>query len=158
MKRAVFPGSFDPVTKGHIDLITRSTKMFDELVIGVLVNIGKVPLFSLEARVEMLKALTKDLPNVTVKSFDGLLADFVEQEQADAIVRGLRNAQDFEYEMALAQANSKLNPKADTVFLATAPEYSYISSSGVKEIYRFGGNIQDMVPELVFDRLQDNNG
>lgn len=158
MRKAVFPGSFDPVTNGHMDLIVRSADMFDELIIGVLVNIGKVPLFSLEERVEMLKQLTKDLHNVTVKSFDGLLVDFVKQEQAVAIVRGLRNAQDFEYEMPLAQANYKLNHSADTIFLATAPEYSYISSSGVKEIHRFGGDIREMVPELIFDKLQKNNG
>ena len=157
MKKAVFPGSFDPVTRGHMDLIARSANMFDELLIAVLVNIGKMPLFSVEERVEMLTVLTKQLPNVTVKSFDGLLADFVEQEQADAIVRGLRNTTDFEYEMALAQNNYKLNTRADTVFLATAPEYSYISSSGIKEIYRFGGSIEEMVPELIFHRLQSKN-
>ncbi len=157
MKKAVFPGSFDPVTRGHMDLIARSANMFDELLIAVLVNIGKMPLFSVEERVEMLTVLTKQLPNVTVKSFDGLLADFVEQEQADAIIRGLRNTTDFEYEMALAQNNYKLNTRADTVFLATAPEYSYISSSGIKEIYRFGGSIEEMVPELIFHRLQSKN-
>lgn len=158
MRKAVFPGSFDPVTCGHMDLIERSAKMFDEVVIGVLVNIGKVSLFSLEERVDMLQALTKDYPNITVKSFDGLLVDFVEQEQAVAIVRGLRNAQDFEYELPLAQANYKLKECADTIFLATAPEYSYISSSGVKEIYRFGGDIQGMVPKLILDKLNNNNG
>ena len=157
MKKAVFPGSFDPVTRGHMDLIARSANMFDELLIAVLVNIGKMPLFSVEERVEMLTVLTKQLPNVTVKSFDGLLADFVEQEQADAIIRGLRNTTDFEYEMALAQNNYKLNTRADTVFLATAPEYSYISSSGIKEIYRFGGSIEEMGPELIFHRLQSKN-
>lgn len=158
MRKAVFPGSFDPVTCGHMDLIERSAKMFDEVIIGVLVNIGKVPLFSLEERVDMLQALTKDYPNITVKSFDGLLIDFVEQEQAAAIVRGLRNAQDFEYELPLAQTNYKLKECADTIFLATAPEYSYISSSGVKEIYRFGGDIQGMVPKLILDKLKNNNG
>lgn len=155
MRKAVFPGSFDPVTNGHMDLIMRSANMFDELIIGVLVNIGKVPLFSLEDRVEMLRELTRDLPNITVKSFEGLLVDFVKQEKANAIVRGLRTAQDFEYELPLAQANFKLNGQADTVFLATAPEFSYISSSGVKEIYRFGGDVKEMVPELIFNRLQN---
>ncbi len=154
MRTAIFPGSFDPVTNGHMDLIRRSAALFDALVIGVLVNIGKTPLFSPQERVEMLGELTEDLENVSVKSFQGLLADFVAQEQADVIVRGLRTAQDFAYELPLAQANYKLNHKADTIFLATAPEHSYISSSGVKEIFRFGGDIQEMVPGLVQDRLQ----
>lgn len=154
MRTAIFPGSFDPVTNGHMDLIRRSAALFDALVIGVLVNIGKTPLFSPQERVEMLGELTEDLENVSVKSFQGLLADFVAQEQADVIVRGLRTAQDFAYELQLAQANYKLNHKADTIFLATAPEHSYISSSGVKEIFRFGGDIQEMVPGLVQDRLQ----
>lgn len=153
-RTAVFPGSFDPVTNGHMDLIVRSAGMFERLVLGVLVNLGKQPLFSLEERVSMLECLTETLPNVCVKSFEGLLVDFVKQEEASVIVRGLRTAQDFEYELPLAQANYKLYQKADTVFLATSPEHSYISSSGVKEIYRFGGNVRDMVPDLVYERLQ----
>lgn len=154
MRTAIFPGSFDPVTNGHMDLIRRSAALFDVLVIGVLVNIGKTPLFSPQDRVEMLEELTEDLENVSVKSFQGLLVDFVAQEQADVIVRGLRTAQDFAYELPLAQTNYKLNHEADTIFLATAPEHSYISSSGVKEIFRFGGDIQEMVPGLVQERLQ----
>ncbi len=154
MRTAIFPGTFDPVTNGHMDLIRRSAALFDSLVIGVLVNIGKMPLFSPQERVEMLRELTEHMENVSVKSFQGLLVDFVAQEQADVIVRGLRTAQDFAYELPLAQANYKLNHEADTIFLATAPEHSYISSSGVKEIFRFGGDIQGMVPGLVQDRLQ----
>lgn len=153
MKTAVFPGSFDPVTVGHVDLIARSALMFDRLVIGVLVNIGKAPMFSLEERVDMLRSLTVQLPNVEVKSFQGLLVDFVRQEQAAVIVRGLRSAKDFEYELPLAQANHKLNRNADTIFLATAPEHAYISSSAVKEIHNFGGDIQGMVPDLVLQKL-----
>lgn len=156
MKRAVFPGSFDPVTKGHMDLIRRSAVMFDHLIIGVLVNESKLPLFSLEERVSMLQELTKDLENVSVKSFQGLLVDFVAQEQANTIVRGLRTSQDFEYELPLAQANYKMNREADTVFLATAPEYSYISSSGVKEIYHFGGDIKGLVPDYVYTKIKEN--
>lgn len=155
MITAVFPGSFDPVTVGHMDLIERSAKMFSKLVIGVLVNIDKVPMFSVEERVHMLAELTKDMDNVEVKAFDGLLVDFVEKEGAKAIVRGIRNSQDFEYELPLAQANHKLNSDADTVYLATAPEHSYISSSGVKQIYRFGGKIDEMVPDKVLERLKD---
>lgn len=155
MKVAVFPGSFDPVTSGHMDLIQRSAGMFDKLILGVLVNPGKVPLFSLEDRVSMLEELTSGFDNISVKSFEGLLVDFVKQERAKVIVRGLRTANDFTYELPLAQANYKMNCDADTVFLATAPEFSYISSSGVKEIYRFGGDIKGMVPDLVFDKLQE---
>lgn len=155
MRTAVFPGSFDPVTNGHMDLIQRSAGLFDRLVIGVLENIGKTPLFSAEERVAMLRELTRDCENITVKAFQGLLVDFVEQEDASVIVRGLRTEQDFSYELPLAQANYKLNQNADTIYLATAPEHSYISSSGVKEIFRFGGDIRGMVPENVLDRLQN---
>lgn len=155
MSIAVFPGSFDPVTTGHMDLIYRSTRLFDQVIIGILQNIGKTPLFSVKERVEMLEELTKDFDKVRVTSFDGLLVDFVQQEHADVIVRGLRNSQDFQYELPLAQGNYKLNQHADTVFLATAPEHSYISSSAVKEILRFGGDISDFVPTLVSQRIQD---
>lgn len=155
MKVAVFPGSFDPVTSGHMDLIKRSAGMFDKLILGVLINSGKMPLFSVEDRVSMLEELTKEMDNISVKSFEGLLVDFVKQEGAKVIVRGLRTANDFEYELPLAQANYKMNCNADTIFLATAPELSYVSSSGVKEIYRFGGDIKGMVPDLVFDKLQE---
>lgn len=155
MRSAVFPGSFDPVTNGHMDLILRGAGLFDRLVIGVLVNIEKTPLFSVEERMEMLSVLTQEMENVTVKSFQGLLVDFVEEEKAAVILRGLRTPEDFAYELPLAQANYKLNQNADTVFLATAPEHSYISSSGVKEIFRFGGDIRAMVPEIVYQRLQE---
>lgn len=155
MSTAVFPGSFDPVTTGHMDLIRRAAEIFDHLVIGVLVNSAKQPLFTIEERVDMLRELVAEIPNVTVKSFGGLLADFVENEKAGAIVRGLRTSVDFEYELPLAQANYKLYHKADTVFLATAPEYSYISSSAVKELVRYQGDISRMVPRLVEQRIQE---
>lgn len=155
MSTAVFPGSFDPVTTGHMDLIRRAAGMFDSLVLGVLINSAKKPFFTLEERVEMLQELTAEFPNVSVKSFDGLLVDFVEKEQAQVIVRGLRTSVDFEYELGLAQANYKLNRKADTVFLATAPEHSFISSSAVKELVRYGGDISMMVPESVKKRIQE---
>ena len=136
MSIAVFPGSFDPVTKGHVDLIYRASKMFDTLVLGVLINSSKKPLLTLEERVELLGEVTEKMPNVRVEAFEGLLVDFVDKCDADVIVRGLRTANDFEYELPLAQANYKLNGRADTVFLATSPQYSYVSSSAVKELMR----------------------
>ena len=150
MSIAVFPGSFDPVTKGHLDLIKRASMMFDKLVIGVLINSAKKPLFSIQERVEMLKELTDDLENVSVESFDGLLVDFVEMMNADVIVRGLRTAQDFEYELPMAQINQRLNPETQTIFLAASPEYSYVSSSAVKELASFGGDYKDMLPEAAY--------
>lgn len=146
MSIAVFPGSFDPVTKGHVDLIYRASKMFDTLVLGVLINSSKKPLLTLEERVELLGEVTEKMPNVRVEAFEGLLVDFVDKCDADVIVRGLRIANDFEYELPLAQANYKLNGRADTVFLATSPQYSYVSSSAVKELMRYNADISDFVP------------
>lgn len=156
MSKAVFSGSFDPVTVGHMDLICRGSKMFDELIVAVLVNVSKQPLFSLEERVRDLEELTKDLPNVTVCSFEGLLVDFLEKVQADVILRGLRSSGDFDYELPIAQTNRALRPTADTVFLATSPEHSFISSSGVKEVLKFGGEIHGMVPEYIENKLKNN--
>ena len=147
MKTAVFPGSFDPVTSGHLDLIKRASKMFDRLILGVLINSSKKPLLTVEERVRLLKEVTKDLKNVEVEAFDGLLVDFVDRCDADVIVRGLRTSNDFEYELPLAQANYKLNESADTIFLATSPEYSYVSSSAVKELMRYNADISGFVPE-----------
>lgn len=147
MKTAVFPGSFDPVTKGHKDLIYRASKMFDTLIIGVLTNSSKQPLLTVKDRVRLLEEVVSDMPNVRVESFEGLLVDFVDKCNADVIVRGLRTAQDFEYELPLAQANYRLNCNADTVFLATSPKYSYVSSSAVKELIRYNADISDFVPK-----------
>lgn len=158
MSRAIFPGSFDPVTVGHMDLIHRASQIFDELIIGVLVNVSKKPLGTLEERVTLLRELVRGMPGVTVQPFGGLLVDFVQETGATVIVRGLRTAVDFEYELPLAQANRHLKIQADTVFLATAPEYSYISSSGVKEILEFHGDIRDMVPASVYEWLQAKSG
>ena len=149
MSTAVFPGSFDPVTTGHVDLIRRASRMFDRLVVGVLVNSAKQPLFSKEERVAMLREITADQDNIEVSSFEGLLVDFVKEQHADAIVRGLRTPGDFEYELPLAQANHKLSVQADTIFLASAPEYSYISSSAVRELLRYQADISGYVPETV---------
>lgn len=153
MKKAVYPGSFDPVTFGHVDIIERSARMSDYLIIGVLNNISKTPLFSVEERVNMLKSLTKDIPNVEVRSFDGLLIDFVRENQADAVIRGLRAVTDFEYELQIAQTNRVIAPEIDTVFLTTNLKYSYLSSSIVKEIAAYGGDISAFVPDEIAGRV-----
>ena len=153
MRKAVYPGSFDPVTFGHLDIIERSAKMSDHLIIGVLNNNSKTPLFSVEERVNMLKSLTKDLSNVEVKSFGGLLVDFVRANQADAVIRGLRAVTDFEYELQIAQTNRVIAPEIDTVFLTTNLKYSYLSSSIVKEIAAYGGEINTFVPACVAERV-----
>ena len=148
MKKAVYAGSFDPPTYGHMDIITRASKLVDELIVAVAVNPHKKSLLSLEERNDLLKALTKDMPNVRVEFFSGLLVRFVEREKADAIIRGFRAVSDFEYELQLAQGNSLLSPQTETVFLVSNAKYSFISSTFVKEAGFFGGEIGDMVPEL----------
>ena len=156
MKVGIYPGSFDPVTTGHVDLIRRASRMFDRLVVGVLVNSAKQPLFSKEERVAMLREITADQDNIEVSSFEGLLVDFVKEQHADAIVRGLRTPGDFEYELPLAQANHKLSVQADTIFLASAPEYSYISSSAVRELLRYQADISGYVPETVLRYMREH--
>ena len=155
MKKAIYPGSFDPVTNGHVDMIERASKIVDELVVGVLNNSAKNSLFSLDERVSMLKEITKDMPNVTVASFDGLLVDFMEKIDATIIVRGLRAVTDFEYELQIAQSNHRVNPKIDTVFLTTNVKYSYLSSTIVKEYASYGGDISDFVPPQFIERIYD---
>ena len=150
MKRAVYPGSFDPVTYGHLDVIKRASEMFDVLVVSVLNNKMKSPLFSVEERVKILKEATKDIPNVEVDSFTGLLINYAAEKQIHVAVRGLRAITDFEYELQIAQTNRKLSQGAlDTVFLTTSLEYAYLSSSSVKEISSFGGDISECVPDFV---------
>ena len=151
MKIGIYPGSFDPVTLGHIDVIKRASALVDHLIIGVLKNSSKTPLFSAEERVELLRRTTQDIPNIEIESYDGLLVDFADTKNADVIVRGLRAVTDFEYELQLAQTNRKLNPKVDTVFLATSVEYAYLSSSIVREIARYNGNIEKFVPENIIE-------
>ena len=153
MTKALYTGSFDPMTNGHMDIITRSSKMFDELVVGVIVNPGKSPLFSRKERVEMIERVTKHLGNVTVDSFQGLLADYVNKNRFDAVVRGLRAVSDYEYEIQMAQMNRKLYPKAETIFLMTNPIYAYLSSSLVKEVAGFSGCVSDLIPELAYKKL-----
>ena len=154
MIRAIYPGSFDPVTFGHLDIITRSSKIVDELIIGVLMNKAKTPLFSVEERVKMLKEVTKDLGNVKVVPFDGLLVEFARQQKARLVIRGLRAITDFEYEIQMSQTNHKLNPDVETIFLTTSIEYSYLSSTTVKEIASYGGDITQFVPEAVVGKLE----
>ena len=155
MKRAVYPGSFDPITFGHLDIIERSAKMVDELVIGVLCNSAKKSLFSLEERVNMIKEITKDIPNVRVESFGGLLVDYMKQIDATIIVRGLRAVTDFEYELQIAQMNHVLKDDAETIFLITNLQYSYLSSTIVKEIASYGGDISKFVPEEIIGRIYE---
>lgn len=154
MKKAVYPGSFDPVTLGHLDIIKRASEMFDVLIVAVLNNKGKTPLFSVENRVMMLKEATKDIPNVEVASFSGLLIDYCKENDIHIAVRGLRAITDFEYELQIAQVNRKFsNDELDTLFLTTSLEYAYLSSSTVKEIACFGGDVSQCVPEFVADAI-----
>ena len=155
MLRAIYPGSFDPVTLGHLDIIKRSASMVDELIVGVLNNKAKSPLFSVEERVKMLGEVTKELPNVKVIPFAGLLVDFARQTEAKMIIRGLRAITDFEYELQMSQMNRKLEENVETVFLTTNLEYSYLSSSMVKEVAAFGGDISQLVPALVADKVNE---
>ena len=153
MKRAIYPGSFDPLTLGHLDMIERSAKIVDELVIGVLNNSAKNSLFSLDERVSMIKEMTESMPNVTVASFDGLLVDYMKEINATIIVRGLRAVTDFEYELQIAQTNHVENPEVETIFLTTSLQYSYLSSTIVKEFASYGGDISKFVPARFIDRI-----
>lgn len=155
MKRAVYPGSFDPVTKGHLDIVRRAAALVDELVVGVLNNNEKTPLFSVEERVKMLRDVTADIPNVRVESFSGLSVDFVRKCNASFIVRGLRAVTDFEYELQMAQTNRSIDGDIDTLFFTTALNYAYISSTIVKEIASYGRDISGFVPPSVAQRVYD---
>ena len=153
MKRAIYPGSFDPVTLGHIDMIERSAKIVDELVVAILVNSAKNPLFSVEERVSMLREITGHVPNIKITSFHGLLIDYARKVDASIIVRGLRAVTDFEYELQIAQTNRIVDDRVDTVFLTTSLEYAYLSSTIVKEVASYGGDISHFVPEQLIDRI-----
>ena len=155
MKRAIYPGSFDPLTLGHLDMIKRSAKIVDELVICVLNNSAKNSLFSLDERVSMIKEMTESMPNVTVASFDGLLVDYMKEINATIIVRGLRAVTDFEYELQIAQTNHVENPEVETIFLTTSLQYSYLSSTIVKEFASYGGDISKFVPARFIDRIYE---
>ena len=153
MKRAIYPGSFDPITFGHLDMIERSAKIVDELVVGVLNNSAKNSLFSVEERVSMIEEMVSQFPNVKVASFDGLLVDFMKEIDATIIVRGLRAVTDFEYEIQIAQSNHVQNPEVETIFLTTSLQYSYLSSTIVKEFASYGGDISKFVPEQFIQRI-----
>ena len=152
--KALYSGSFDPLTMGHMDIITRAAKLYDELVIGVGINPSKASMFTLEEREEMLRETFKDFENVSVDHFSGLLADYVNGNDFNVVVRGLRSATDFDYEIVMAQMNDRLfNDSVETVFLMTDPQYSYISSSVVKEVFTLGGDINGLVPDEILKRM-----
>ncbi|MCC8044241.1 MAG: pantetheine-phosphate adenylyltransferase [Clostridiales bacterium] len=153
MKRAVYPGSFDPVTKGHLDIIERAANLADELIVGVLNNNEKTPLFSVEDRVKMLVDVTEHIPNVRVEAFSGLSVEFCKKCDASFLVRGLRAVTDFEYELQMAQTNRSLDRDVDTLFLTTALNYAYISSTIVKEVAFYGGDISGFVPPQIKERV-----
>lgn len=162
MSTCVYPGSFDPITMGHFDLIQRASGMFDRVVVGILNNADKHPTFSVEERLTLVRRSVGSLANVEVASFNGLLVDFVQQCGANVILRGLRAISDFEYEFQMAATNHRLAPEVETVFLMTSTEYSFLSSSIVRQLGSFGGNIQGMVPEAIREevvrRLRPGNG
>lgn len=155
MLKGIYPGSFDPVTFGHLDIIRRSAGLVDELIVGVLNNKAKSPLFSVKERVRMLNEVTKDMPNVRIVPFEGLLVDFARRSGASVVIRGLRAITDFEYELQMAQTNHKMEPEIETIFLTTSLDYSYLSSTTVKEVAAFGGDISRFVPEFVADCMKE---
>jgi pantetheine-phosphate adenylyltransferase len=153
--RAIYPGSFDPLTNGHLDLIERGSKIFDELIVGILGNAEKDPLFTVTERLDMLNQMVKRFDNVRVESFEGLLVDYAMQKNAKAVLRGIRAISDYEYELQMALMNRKLQPHLETVFMMPAEAYSYLSSRLVKEVFRLGGSVRGLVPELVEERLRE---
>ena len=152
---AVYPGSFDPLTNGHVDIISRGARLFDRIIVAILVNAEKAPLFSMEERVEISRAVFRDLPNVEVDTFDGLLVDYVSRQGAQVIVRGLRAVSDFEFEFQMALMNQRLNARIETVFMMPAEQYTYISSRLIKEVFTLGGRVHGLVPDMVEARLRE---
>jgi pantetheine-phosphate adenylyltransferase len=153
--RAIYPGSFDPLTNGHLDLIERGSKIFEELIVAILCNAEKDPLFTVAERREMLEQMIKRFPNVKVDTFEGLLVDYAMKKKAKAVLRGIRAVSDYEYELQMALMNRKLQPQLETVFMMPAETYTYLSSRLVKEVFRLGGSIRGLVPELVEERLRE---
>lgn len=155
MKVAVYPGSFDPITNGHLDVIKRGAKCFDKVIVAVLINVDKRGLFNIEERVEHIRRVTMDIPNVEVESFEGLLIDFLRQKNANVILKGLRAVSDFEYEFQMALMNNKLDPEVETLFMMTSAECSYLSSSAVKQVAKFGGDIKGLVPDEIIGDIME---
>jgi len=151
---AVYPGSFDPLTNGHVDIISRGARLFDRIIVAILVNAEKAPLFTMDERVEITRSVFKTHSNVEVDTFDGLLVDYVERRDAQVIVRGLRAVSDFEFEFQMALMNRRLRPKIETVFMMPAEQYTYISSRLIKEVFSLGGRVEGLVPDLVEQRLR----
>ena len=154
---AVYPGSFDPLTNGHVDIILRGAHIFDKIVVALLVNVDKNPLFSLEERVDITRQVFQEYPNVEVDTFDGLLVDYAKRRDISVIVRGLRAISDFEYELQMALMNRRLSPDTETVFMMPAEQYTYVSSRLVKEVFALGGSVSGLVPELVEERLKQQH-
>ena len=154
MRVAAYPGSFDPLTNGHVDIIRRSCRIFDRVLVAVLINTEKAPLFSVEERIGMVRSLFRRQPKVRVKSFSGLLVDFLRQERASVVVRGLRVVSDFEYEFQMALMNRRLDPEVETVYLTPKEELTYVSSRLVKEVHRLGGDVSGLVPSIVHQALE----
>ncbi len=155
MNIAVYPGSFDPITKGHLDIIERGAKIFDKVVVAVLINIDKKHLFTIEERVHLINKVTSHIDNVEVVSFDGLLVNFLREREINVIMKGIRTVLDFEYELQMANVNKELNNDVETVCLMAAPKYSHISSSNVKQVAQFGGNIENLVPEEILEDIME---
>ena len=151
---AVYPGSFDPLTNGHVDIISRGARLFDRIIVAILVNAEKSPLFTMDERVEITRSVFKTHSNVEVDTFDGLLVDYVERRNAQVIVRGLRAVSDFEFEFQMALMNRRLRPQIETVFMMPAEQYTYISSRLIKEVFSLGGRVEGLVPDLVEQRLR----
>ena len=155
IRRAVYPASFDPITNGHLDLIERASRLFDEVIVGVALNLEKDGLFSFEERMEMLREVLSDRPNLRVDSIDGLLVDYARATAAQVVIRGLRALSDFEYEFEMTQMNHHMNPELETVFLMTSEKWFYVSSSRLRELVRFGRTVDEWVPPVVANRLQE---
>lgn len=154
MRTAIYPGSFDPITNGHLDIIKRGAEIFDKIIVAVLINVDKKGLFNIEERVELIKKATYDIKNIEIISFQGLLIDLLKEKNSNVILRGLRAVSDFEYEMQMALMNNKLNSDVETVFMMTSAENSFLSSSAIKQVAKFGGNINGLVPNNIIKDIE----
>lgn len=156
-RRAIYPGTFDPLTNGHIDIISRASGLFDEVIVALLINPGKNPMFTVPERVEILNEVLKpEFPSVSIETFEGLLVEYCRQRQVNAIIRGVRSIKDYEYELPMVLMNRRLNPDVETVLLVASEENSYVSSSLIKEVFTLGGSIDGLVPDLIIERMKQN--